>query len=111
MTHRTPDPSVPNHSVPDPSARERPGDTSDIFVVHASLTTDLHHVRALNEAEALGLWLSGRSTDPERLTGRTLKEPFYHLQVLFWMGETTLEHAHVIRERALERSWGGRLPR
>lgn len=94
-----------------PTVKDQPGDEEDIFVVHASFTSGLHQVRGLNEADAFTEWIGGRSVDATRIQGRTLREPFYHLQALFWTQEgTNLEHAHVIRERALERSWGGELP-
>jgi hypothetical protein len=80
------------------NASPAPGDTQDIYLVHSSLTCVMHKVRALNEADALGKWLTSHSIDAGRVRGRTRTEPFYHLEA-----ELGGEHlAHVALERVLE---------
>jgi len=96
-------------STPAPDARstEAPGDLEDIFVIHSSLTTRLHHEKALNGHDAFGLWCRHHGLTGRVLAGQVVKEPFRHLEIALEADATKgpeLHEVHVVAERALKTS-------
>lgn len=92
------------------SAAEAPADTEDVFVIHSSLTTELHHERALNCYGAFGRWTRHHGLTGRVLCGTVVEKPFRHLSVGLEVDATPhrrapsgeLHEVHVIRERVLE---------
>jgi len=81
-----------------------PGDTEDIYLIHTSLTCTMDTQVALNEADALGKWLSAHNVESGRIQGRIRTEPYYHLEAEI----SGMHIAHVVQERVLEARRAGR---
>ncbi|WP_103029991.1 hypothetical protein [Salinibacter altiplanensis] len=93
-----------------PDATAAPADTEDIFVIHSSLTTELHQERALNVYEAFGRWTRHHGLTGRVLCGTLLEQPFRHLSVGLEVNATPsgeLHEVYVVRERVLERRLAG----
>lgn len=91
-----------NHPAYDhaPDTAPSPGDVEGEFVIHSEMTTCLHKLIAVNEAEALGQWLGSQNVRSELICGRLLAEPFRHLEAK--VADAGTEQAiHVARERTL----------
>jgi hypothetical protein len=77
-------------------------DSESDYIVHASITTDLHKISALTEAGALGKWLSGENFTGRLIAGRIRQEPFRHLEARIATDSPVEQVVHVALERELE---------
>jgi len=99
--HKTP-------SGPEPDVQPRPEDGPErLYRVHASITTDLPCIWALNECDALGKWLGGENVCGRLIAGRLRQQPFAHLEARIDVGRPEAQVVHVAADRILESVWWG----
>lgn len=91
-----------SHPEKKPSVNPHPKDgLEQLFRVHASITTDLAYVWALNECDALGKWLGGENVWGRLIAGRLRQEPFPYLEARIDAGKPEEQIVHVIADNVL----------
>jgi len=91
-----------SHPDKKPHVKPRPEDGPEsLYRVHASMTTDLAFVWALNECDALGRWLGGENVRGRLIAGRLRQEPFPHLEARIDVGKPEEQIVHVIADDVL----------
>lgn len=91
-----------SHPKKKPSVKPRPKDGPEqLYRVHASITTDLASIWALNECDALGKWLGGENVRGRLIAGRLRQEPFPYLEARIDAGKPEEQIVHVISDDVL----------
>ena len=91
-------------SRPAPDARSlpAPGDLEDVWIIHSSLTTQLHREVAINAYDAFGTWCRRHGLTGRVLAGQKVRAPIEHLDLaLETDAGSELHRVHVVRERLL----------